>query len=224
MPIVASFRRLAASAKRISGTAVTEPAAAVGLLEPGKPDESGRKEERGFDGKADAAVDGNFLAHGAVSGKAETEDQRDPGQTAKLDRQHRDPAGGNGDGNPLGAPKRLGKEDHAKQNADQWIDEIAEARLGHPLGRDRPDIDKPVGRNQGRGDGKITEPAERQRAAKLIPAPGERDEKDRRRQAPENPVREHLDRPDMIEQPEIERQPTPDEVGPETAKQAKAKF
>ena len=35
---------------------------------------------------------------------------------------------------------------------------------------------------------------------------------------------QHLDRADMIQKPEIERQPTPEEVGPETAEQAKAKF
>jgi hypothetical protein len=59
--------------------------------------------------------------------------------------------GGNRHGDPLGAAQRLRKDQHAEQDVDQRVDVIPERSFHRAAGIHRPDVHRPVGRDQNTG-------------------------------------------------------------------------
>ncbi|MNT26837.1 hypothetical protein D3C72_1624350 [compost metagenome] len=105
------------------------------------------------------------------------------------------------------------QEQHAQQHAEQRIDEVAQARIDHAVGRHRPDIEEPVGAEQGGARREAEDQARIARdlaqPAKMPPPEQDCAQEDQR---PHHPVQQDLERRHAVEGFDIEGQQAPDDV------------
>ncbi len=202
--------------------ALPHPATARLVGEPDEPQERERREQGNLDEEPRAAVDGNLFPDHAVTGKRGAQRQRDPGHMAEGKRHHRHADRRNHHGDPLRRAQRLRKDQHADQHIDQRVDIIAERGLHRAAGIHRPDIDRPVRPDQHARDRQPFQVRAREGRLHVAPVGGQRDQQDRRRHRPDDPVRQKFERADMLHRADVQRQAAPDEVSQQGSGKSKA--
>ena len=152
----------------------------------------------------------------AVDAECQRQSQRHPGKTTALDGHQADTEDGERDGEHLSTAQPFAQKERAKRDVDQRVDEIAESRLERPARTDRPDVDRPVhrdetGREKAHGKhARLTE--HREETGKAT----QRQENRRRdRHRPQHAVGHHFVWRDVGDGLHVERQEPPKKVGRE---------
>ena len=116
---------------------------------PQKKRDGERGEEEGFNGETDEGAERRFFAQEAVSGPAGGNREGDPRRAAELRDHHADTEGGERDGDPLEAAQLLVQEPTSEGDVEERHEKVAEAALDHVAGVDAPNVDQPIGGEQG---------------------------------------------------------------------------
>ena len=111
-----------------------------------------RGEEEGFNGETDEGAERRFFAQEAVSSPAGGKGEGDPRRAAELRDHHADTEGGERDGDPLEAAQLLMQEPASEGDVEERHEKVAEAALDHVAGVDAPNVDQPIGGEQGRAE------------------------------------------------------------------------
>ena len=176
--------------------------------------ERGQELEAGLHGhRRDGRHRGQLLAQ-AVDAEGRGQDEGDPRGTAVCHGQfdHRDRPDAHGQ--PLGPAQALVQDEHAEEDCEQGIDEVAERGFHHLAGVDRPDVETPVDRDEHRAG------AEQRDLPRLGPQLGQpapvlpHGQKDQdQHQGPSHPVGQDLQCPGRFHQRPVEGEQPPQAVG-----------
>jgi hypothetical protein len=119
------------------------------------------------------------------------------------------------DRRPLPGAQPLTQDEHTEEHADERVDEVAEGGLDRVAAVHGVDVGAPVDRDDRRGDREEREPAwAHVLHPPPVPAGGEDDADDDER--PDDAVREDLDRTGRLQQRPVQREQTPQDIGPDS--------
>ena len=141
------------------------------------------------------------------------ERQRDPRHRAERHRQIRHAGSRQRNGYPLQPPKPLVEHHHAENDAEQRVDEIAEADLHDLVDADRPHENQPVG---GNGDGGYRVDDDDARRAHRLPHDVKllrsRDHHGQHQERPDDAMADELERRNAAERFPVDRKEPPERV------------
>ena len=187
---------------------------------PHQPAERDRNQHHRLDRQSGEGVDRDHLSHQAIGGEAEAQHQTDPQGIKRADRQHRHPGRRQRHRAPLQPGQSLAEQEPAHQDIGQRVEIIAEAAGQHPAAVDRIDVDQPVDRDQYRRR-RQRQPQLRagQRRAHRTSLAGGEHHQHQHDHRPGDPVGDDIDRPDVGQQLEIDRQNPPRRISGEAQHQ-----
>ena len=128
-----------------------------------------------------------------------------------TDSENNDRNGGQDDTAELQPRDAFTEENHRQQNADQWVDEVAECGLRHLPIVDQVDVHTPVDGDQ-QCSNKNSAPGLGARGLQLWPCAHEAEGNDHKDKRPDESMRQNLHGPRRLQQRKVERKQRPQKV------------